>query len=277
MYLVRGPGLPCLFGKLSEELMSAAHKIFSKSDVWLTRAPKQGARRRLFCFPFGGGGASFYRTWRNGFGNDVEVCAVQLPGRENRLRERAFTHLAPLVASLMENLGPYLDIPFAFFGHSVGALVAFEFARRLERETRNRPMHLFVSARRAPQLVNNRLARHKMPEAQFMDEVRRYKGTPELLFQEPELLEIFLPILRSDFSILETYEYSQGDILDCPITVFGGTEDTEATVEDLLAWREQTRGEFRLKMFPGDHFYLKIAHDQLLLEIAKDMERHNQL
>lgn len=235
--------------------------------------PNPNARLRLFCFPFGGGGASFYRSWPDGLPTDVEFCAVQLPGRENRLREPPFTQLSILIETLIRFLEPYLDIPFAFFGHSMGALIGFELARELRKQNSTGLIYLFVSGRRAPQIADPDPPKHNLPKSEFIDELRHYNGTPELVLQEPELMEIFLPLLRADFSILETYVYKNGDPIDCPITAFGGRQDSKVSHEDLAAWREQTCHEYRLKMFPGDHFYLKAFRARLLREITDDLER----
>lgn len=243
-------------------------------ERWITcPRPNPQARVRLFCFPYGGGGASFFHTWTDGLPPEVELCPVQLPGRENRLRERPFNQLLPLVETLSQILEPHLDTPFVFFGHSIGALIGFELTRQLRREKKTGPIQLFVSGRRAPQLPNLDPPKHNLPESEFIEELRHYNGTPELVLQEPELMEIFLPLLRADFSILETYVYKNEDSLSCPITAFGGLQDSKTSYKDLTAWHEQTCREFRLKMFPGDHFYLKGARAQLLYEINKDLER----
>jgi medium-chain acyl-[acyl-carrier-protein] hydrolase len=243
------------------------------TNDWITCfKPNPNAHLRLFFFPFGGSGASFYRSWVNGLPPEVELCAVQLPGREGRLREKSYTRLMPLVTVLSGIIETYLDIPFAFFGHSMGAWIGFELTRQLRREKKNSPIYLFASGRRAPQIESHEPPKHNLPKSEFINELRYYNGTPELIIQEPELLEIFLPILRADFSILETYKYTRDDSLDCPITVFGGLQDRAVSYEDLTAWKEQTCNEFRVKMFPGDHFYLKGARGQILREIAEDLK-----
>jgi len=242
-------------------------------DKWFF-APAKGrpVNMRLFCFPFGGGGASFYRTWTKGLPPDLELCAVQLPGRESRLREEPYTRLMPLVEALSGIIETFLDTPFAFFGHSMGALISFELTRQLRRENKNSPIHLFVSGRRAPQIESHDLPKHNLPKSEFIKELGDYNGTPELILQEPELLDIFLPCLRADFSIIETYIHEYEEPIDCPITAFGGIHDSKTKFEDLAAWRANTNLEFRLKMFPGDHFYLKNARKLLLQEIAQDLE-----
>jgi medium-chain acyl-[acyl-carrier-protein] hydrolase len=242
-------------------------------DEWIKLPePNPQALLRIFCFPFGGGGASFYQTWTDSLPPEIELCPVQLPGRENRLREQPFAHLPALVETLSQILESYLNMPFAFFGHSMGAWIGFELARQLRREKKTGPVQLFVSGRRAPQLPNFETPKHQLPKSEFIKELRRYNGTPELVLREPELMEFFLPLLRADFSILETYIYENEDPLNCSITAFGGIEDNKTSREDLEAWGEQTRRGFRLKMFPGDHFFLKSAREQLLFEIAKDLE-----
>jgi len=232
------------------------------------------ANLRLFCFPFGGGGASFYRTWTECLPLTVELCLVQPPGRECRLREKPFTRLMPLATTLSRIIETYLDMPFAFLGHSMGAWIGFELTRQLRWQSKPGPVHLFVSGRRAPQLQDPDPPKHNLPKSELIKELRRFNGTPELVLQEPELLDIFLPILRADFAVLETYKYTEELPIDCPITVFGGLQDRQAGYEELIAWRENTIREFRLKMYPGDHFYLKETKGQLLSEITKDLKRY---
>ena len=138
---------------------------------------------------------------------DVEVCLVQLPGRENLITERRFTSLLPLINAIAEALGPYFNLPFAFFGHSMGAKTAFELARKLRRKKGVQPVHLFVSGSRPPHIPEPRPL-HLLPEQEFTKELRRFSGTPESVMQSRDLMEMYLPILRADFSIDETYVYS---------------------------------------------------------------------
>jgi medium-chain acyl-[acyl-carrier-protein] hydrolase len=185
--------------------------------IWIPK-PNIRARLRLFCFPFGGGGASFYLKWIEELPCDVELCLVQLPGRERRLKERPFTNMSPLIAELSSIFEVYQELPFVFFGHSLGALIGFELSRQLRRQERTGPEYIFISGRRAPHLAETETPVHALPQTEFLEAIRRYNGTPELVFQEPKLLELFLPILRADFSLLETYIYKDEKPLDCPIT-----------------------------------------------------------
>lgn len=244
------------------------------SDPWIASLrPKPAAALRLFCFPYAGGGASIFRGWAAALPPAVEVYPVQLPGRENRLRERPFTQISPLVEALADALRPYLDRPFAFWGHSMGALISLELARQLRREKGPDPVHLFVSAYSAPQIPPDS-AIHRLPEAAFVEELRRLKGTPEAVLQHAELMQLMLPLLRADFALVETYGYVHEDPLDCPISAFGGLEDDGVSYDDLMAWREQTRSAFKLRMFPGDHFFLHANRAQLLQVVSQGIVPH---
>lgn len=223
---------------------------------WLTiPQPNPQARLRLFCFPYAGAGSSVFRTWCNLLSEDMELCAIQLPGRETRLREPLFTQLQPLI----ENLAPVLplNLPFAFFGHSLGALISFELTRQLRRLDQPLPLHLFVSGRVAPQKPLPNPPIHQLPLAEFKAELRKKGGTPEAVLQNAELMELFLPILRADLEINDAYCYSPEAPLACPISAFCGLQDEEASREHMEAWQEQTCKEFTLHLFPGDHFFFK--------------------
>src|ERR1700674_5350722 len=191
------------------------------ADSWFPfRKPDPDARLRLFCFPYAGAGALIFRSWSDALPSDVEVCPIQLPGRGTRLMERPFTQLTPLVEVLARALAPLLDMPFAFFGHSLGALVSFELALRIRREYGRHPVRLLVSAARAPQFPHRRSPIHALPEKEFLAELRRLNGTPGELLDHQELMEIMLPLLRADFAVYETYSYSNETPLNCPISAF---------------------------------------------------------
>jgi medium-chain acyl-[acyl-carrier-protein] hydrolase len=245
-----------------------------RPNPWLEYSkPNPQARLRLFCFPFAGGGAAIFRTWPDGLRRSVEVCPVELPGRGIRLREPLFTRLSPLVQAIAQALLPRLDKPFAFFGHSLGALVSFELARHLRRQLGLCPVQLFVSACRAPQMPDSDRPLHQLPDSVFMEELRRLNGTPEKVLQNAELMQLLLPVVRSDMAIFETHVYSNEDPLDCPISAFGGLQDGKVSHDDLAAWREQTYGSFTLRMFPGNHFFLESARGLLLRAVCQDIAR----
>jgi medium-chain acyl-[acyl-carrier-protein] hydrolase len=241
-------------------------------DSWIAcRKPNPQARLRLFCFPYAGIGASIFRTWSDGLPADVEVCPVQFPGRGTRLMEAPFTQLSPLVQALAQTLVPLLDKPFAFFGHSLGALVGFELARQLRRQSGVQPVRLFVSADRAPQIPHRERPIHALPEGEFLVELRRLNGIPGKVLEEAELMQIMLPVLRADFAVYETYVHSTEPPLNCPISTFGGLQDHRVSRGDLEAWRDQTSGSFSLRMFPGDHFFWNTIQPLLLEVLSQEL------
>jgi medium-chain acyl-[acyl-carrier-protein] hydrolase len=239
---------------------------------WLaSHRPRPNATLRLFCFPYAGGSAATFRTWQNGLPGSIEVVPIQLPGRGGRLSEPPFRHLPEIVDALAPALSPFYDAPFAFFGHSMGALIGLEFSRWLRRERNVIPVHLFVSGRQAPQLPKPAPVTFNLPEPRFLEKLRSLNGTPQEVLDHPELMRLMTPLLRADFSVCETYEYKIEPPLDCPVTVFGGTGDAEIPREELELWRAQTTSLFSLHMFPGDHFFLKSAQPDMLRIIAQQL------
>jgi medium-chain acyl-[acyl-carrier-protein] hydrolase len=235
--------------------------------------PNAGARLRLFCFPYAGGGASIYTSWPRSLPADVEVCAVQPPGREQRIAEAPFSHVDPLVESAAEALAPFLDVPFAFFGHSKGALVGFELIRRLRRDGLPLPLAFFPSGRRAPHLPARERPIHALPEDEFRDGLRRLGGTPEVLLEHPELMELFSPLLRADFAVSETYTPREEPPLEMPIAAFGGVRDEDVLPADVEAWGRYTTGAFATHMFPGDHFFIRHDQEAVLAELSRELRR----
>jgi medium-chain acyl-[acyl-carrier-protein] hydrolase len=247
-----------------------------KAAQWFSiQKPNPRASIRIFCFPYAGGGSQIYRTWPQSLLSDVEVCTAQLPGRGTRMREQPFDNILPMVEALAGAIEPYLDKPFAFFGHSMGAMISFELVRQLRAARGIEPAHLFVSGRRAPQIPNEDPITYNLPEAEFCEELLRLNGTPKEVIDQPELMQIMLPLLRADFSVVETYAYRPDVSLDCPITVFGGLQDTEVTRDQLEAWREQTTASCTLRMLPGNHFFLNDVQAQaiLLRVISKELQQ----
>ncbi len=243
-------------------------------DPWIPfRKPNPQARLRLFCFPYVGAGASIFRTWPDGLPADVEVCPVQLPGHGTRLTETPFTRLSLLVQSLAEALLPLLDKPFALFGHSLGALVTFELARQLRKQSGVQPVRLFVSADRAPQIPLRNRPIHALPESEFLAELRRLNGIPAKLLDDAEFMRFMIPVLRADFAVYETYTYATEPPLDSPISSFGGLQDPRVSHSDLESWRDQTSASCSLRMFPGDHFFLNTIQPLLLHAVSQDLRR----
>lgn len=235
--------------------------------------PNPKAQLRLFCFPYAGGSAQVFRPWPDSLPPTVEVCAIELPGRGTRLKQAPFTRIEPLVEAIALALLPMLDKPFAFFGHSMGALVSFELARLLRKQGDLQLSHLFISGRYAPQLLAPEPPIHALPEAEFVEKLRRYNGTPSQVLENAELMELFLPILRADFELLETYVYKNEPAFDFPITAFGGLQDLDASRQELSGWANHTTAAFDLQMFPGNHFFLHSAEALLLQSIALQLQQ----
>lgn len=239
--------------------------------------PRPKTTFRLFCFPYAGGSALIYRQWANYLPLQVDVCPVQLPGRGHRLRETPLKRMSSLVALIAQEIRPLLNSPFAFFGHSMGATIAFEIARLLRRERALQPLHLFVSGRSAPQVGDTDRPTYNLPEPELIKDLRRLNGTPPKVFNEPDMLKVMLPLIRADFEVVQTYTYDEEPALDCPITIYGGLQDQEVKRENLNAWCAQTTAPCTVRLFPGDHFFINATRELLLETLTRDLCEHRLL
>nr|ASV46891.1 surfactin synthase thioesterase subunit [uncultured bacterium] len=237
------------------------------------RKPEAEVRFRLLCFSHAGGSSSLFARWRSAFGEDVEVCPVVLPGREARMSERSYHRMEELIGPLVEALMPSLNVPFALFGHSLGSIIAFEVARRASALGRP-PEGLMVSGRRAPHLRARRVAAHLLDDKAFLRAVGRLNGTPAEVLQDEELMRAFIPSLRADFEVNDTYVPLPGRPLRCNIIAFMGSSDPEVNESELLAWRETTSGQFRHHVLEGDHFYLQAQPEPLLALVRPYLESY---
>jgi surfactin synthase thioesterase subunit len=239
---------------------------------WIGKhAEANNSSRRLFCFPYAGGGASVFRPWIGLLAPEVEVCPVQLPGRESRWAEPPFTSLPELVHTLASEAGDWLRPPFVLFGHSFGGLVAFELCRELRRRGWPGPERLFVSAVAAPHLKPRAAPLHKLPDSLFLTRLFHLKGIPREVAEQPELMKLLLPTLRADVQIFETYKHTQEEPLDCPISAYSGRHDIRVTYEELVAWSCHTRRQFSFRILPGDHFFLNSARAAVLQALIGDL------
>ena len=218
---------------------------------------------RLFWFPHAGGGAA-PRAF-------PAVCPVRLPGREARIAEAPFERMEPLVAALADAIRPYLAQPFAFFGHSMGAAVAFELARLLRRRGQPLPKLLVASGARAPQFRRNYTPPPAPGDEQFLAELRRLQGIPDELIDDAALMRAVLPALRADASLYRRYAYTEDAPLDCAIRAYGGAGDSNVRREHLEAWAEQTTASFAVRLFPGGHFYMQSSQSEFLAALAADL------
>lgn len=239
---------------------------------WIFGArPNPAARLRLFCFPFAGGGASTYCPWISHLAPEIELYPVQFPGRENRVKEPPFRHFDELIPALAQALQPYFSMPYAFFGHSMGALVSFELTRYLRQQGTRLPEHLFLSAYRSPGTTPDEPL-HALPEPALIKKVLELEGTSPEILANDELRQLLLPILRADFSVCESYQFRVQEPLDCPITVLGGLQDKRVQQAALESWRAQTSRHFAIHMLPGNHLFIRSAQTAVLQIISQTLQ-----
>jgi medium-chain acyl-[acyl-carrier-protein] hydrolase len=214
----------------------------------------------VFCVPHAGAGPSYYAHWVAELPEDVELCLVHLPGREARLTELPLDDVQAIAQRVVRACADLLDLPFVLFGHSMGALVAYETARRLTAA----PRRLFVSAcPPAHRLVEEPPVAH-LPDDEFLAEVRRaYQGIPDDVWNDRALMRMMLPAMRADFAAYENYEWVRRTPLSCPVTVLGGTADSLVPTASLAGWAELTEGDCEVGMFEGGHFYLSDARHEV--------------
>jgi surfactin synthase thioesterase subunit len=226
------------------------------ANRWLRRPqPHPNPSLRLFCIPHAGGTPTLYRDWPALLPPGVELVLVCPPGRAERLDDPIPADLSGLVSELAEAAAPQLDRPWAVFGHSMGAAVAHELVLRLVRDGRRAPVHLFASARGAPQYHRPGTV-HLGGDDALRAELVRLGGTDSALLELPELMALVLPALRGDYRLIETYGARPDGLLPCPVTALVGIDDTELTVTEAEGWRDWTSEPFQLLTFPGGHFYL---------------------
>jgi medium-chain acyl-[acyl-carrier-protein] hydrolase len=230
------------------------------------------ARVQLFCFPYAGGGASIFRSWQAETGPTIRIIPVRLRGRESRIFDPPLRSVPELAEAIAAEIVPLIDGPFAFFGYSFGALLAFETARLLRRRG-IAPDRLMVAALKAPHLPLRRKPIHDLPDSEFAVKIRDFRGTPDAVLQNAELMNLLLPAIRADFTAYETYRYAPEAPLACAITAMGGARDSSMSLDELAAWGEHTSAGFATHVFPGDHFFLHSARQLLPWTIVQELLR----
>ncbi|WP_018638378.1 thioesterase II family protein [Parafrankia elaeagni] len=241
-------------------------------SLWIRRFhPAPESRITLVCFPHAGGSASFFYPVSDAMQPTLQVVALQYPGRQDRRHERSLSSIAELADATFAALRPLMDRPLAFFGHSMGATLAFEVAVRMRQQLDTDPVTLFTSGRRAPSRYRHETVHQKSDDG-LVRELKALSGTDSRLLGDQELLRAILPAIRSDYTAAETYRYTTGPKLECPIVALIGDQDPKVDVDEANAWADHTTDTFELRIFSGGHFYLasnqaaviNLISDQLL-------------
>ena len=247
----------------------------ARPERWLANyRPQPAPTLRLFCFHYLGGGASAFRDWQDELPPQIEVCPVQLPGRENRRGDVPIDRMADLVTALVENLSPYCDRPLAIYGHSMGTIVGFEFARRLQAERGISPTHFFAGGYYAPEMRSRFQTKRHWEEDEIISKAATLLEAPEEILANKEFMRALAPTIKADLSLLGEYQYAPGSILDCPLTAFGGVDDHEVTEADVAVWRNYSSGRFDLQMAPGGHLFLLDHRRWLVQRILRQLQRY---
>lgn len=236
-------------------------------------APRPMATQRLLCVPYAGGGAGTFRGWAALLPAHVEAFAVQLPGREERLREAAYETWPAMMAALIDSLERLPDLPSAIFGHSLGAVMALEIGRWMQVRRPGQLRHLFVSGRPWPgggEHLRGDLA--ALPDAQLLDALEQQYGSPPVALSHPDIQPLVLPTLRADLRLLASYRYQPVAPLACPLTVFAGAGDPATPAASLAEWRCETSGPFAIQVMEGQHFFLEERCAQLVADVVSRLE-----
>ena len=234
------------------------------STPWLIRQPGGPRRLRLYCFSYAGGNATSFMSWQAALDPAIEVCAVQLPGRGVRLSEQPHNSLTGLIEALANVIGCQSKLPFAFFGHSLGGLVAFELARYCKRHYLPMPEHLFVSGCDAPQFRSPSRRLHELEDDALIDVLKNYNGTPPEVLENRELMALVLPAIRADFALVADYQYRPSLPLKIPVTVLAGKLDDHVLSEQIEGWQKETTNTCRIHWFVGDHFFINSNRDAVI-------------
>ncbi|MEC5160920.1 MULTISPECIES: thioesterase II family protein [unclassified Janthinobacterium] len=244
-----------------------------KSDSWLGRATGPRRKFRLFCFAYAGGSSSIFSRWQDMVSPEIEICAIRLPGRGARFNEKPIRSFPQLIEVLAYVIKDNSDLPFAFFGHSLGGLIAFELARHCLRNSIPPPTMLFLSASSAPQLLDLKEKFSDLADDELIEKLKAYNGTPIEILQNRELIGLFLPPIRDDFSLLESFQYKPFDNFDIPITVLAGKLDKEVSPEKIFGWAEETAAACNFNWFEGDHFFINTESEKVLETLNLDLTR----
>lgn len=240
--------------------------MMERTQSFFLKESNSNDKIRIFCFPYAGGGASAYRNWGTYLPDYVGVYPIQIPGRENRITEKALTDMCELTDKIVSAIHPYLDTPYLVFGHSLGAKISYEVCNELREKQDNAPCHLIVSGSRAPHIPEPEPL-HNLQDVDFIEAMKRYSGMSKEFLENRDLLNLFLPIFRADFILDETYCFTKYEKFDFPITALYGDQDQDSEIDTVEAWSEYTNTSFNKKVFHGEHFFIKTSEKEVLAYI----------
>ncbi|HSB01711.1 MAG TPA: alpha/beta fold hydrolase [Anaerolineales bacterium] len=243
----------------------------NSKDWFICPQANPEAELRIFLFPYAGGSPSVFNKWAAGFPGNVETRIAHYPGRGSRHNEALIKQISVLAEGLAEAVQPLADKPFAFLGHSLGGLVAFELARGLRRSHQRQPDILFISACGAPHLPDPHPPIHELPDPEFLHSLQQLHGVPAEALQQPEVMQLLLPILRADFQAMESYVYTPEPPLPCPIRALGGCDDPRLSRKRLEDWCLQTSSSCKAEYFAGDHFFIHTAREAVIASITAEL------
>jgi surfactin synthase thioesterase subunit len=270
-------GGPCLIPEMSE--MNASLQVVNGAALQrclpYCRLDSGLPKVRLLCFAHAGGSALVFHKWPEKFPSMVQVCAVQLPGRERRLNEPFITRMPELMDEISRALLPWLDRPVALLGHSLGAKIAFEFARRVRAHPGAPEIaHLFVSGSRAPHMRSQEMPIYNLPDGKFLERLRSFGGTPQEILSDPDVMQFLVPRLRSDFELDDNYTFEPGERLRCPITAWAGDSDDLAPASVVESWAEHTTGTFHCRILKGSHFAFYKWESEVIMRVRQALSTY---
>lgn len=247
--------------------------LINTGNHWVSTNNIQNTKIKLFCFPYAGGGSSEYYKWSQ-YNTDISICPILLPGRERRIHEKPFENMNDLVDAIYHELRTYFNEECVFLGHSMGAQIAYKLAAKCQDNGILGPRFIVVSGRKPPHLFQEEHQYHKMSDKDFIERLQAYGGTHQAFFNNKDLVELYLPTLRADFKMLETYADVLHPKLQIPIYALGGEQDFELPEEKLTEWEAFTTKEFQKYMFLGGHFFIRQHTEEIMKMISEKIIKH---
>lgn len=244
------------------------------NNNWFVRLNNElDVKMRLICFPYAGGGIATYQPWKTQLPENVELIAMHPPARGMRITEPPIKNMDELVTSLLPEFKALTDKPYILLGHSLGSRVAFEVVKSVAKKQWSMPSLLVASGSRAPHIPMDRPLTQHLSDEDFVNTLRELNGTPKEILDNQALMDIFLPMLRADFTMSENYLADESIVLPCNIKVLGGRQDRDVSEVQLKAWQKFSRSHVPVTLFDGDHFFIENCREKVLLELRITLEK----